>query len=526
MSIGWSPGFASLSPLSRGGGAQAETAEEPGDQRTAASTASARRALTGSSHDNFVRRRCVRMPSFLKARNSKRMLAARTARRTQTLSATLCLGIIVSGCGGGGGGGSTPPVPTPTPGGKIQHVIIVFQENRSPDNLFRGLPNADTNPAYGLNSQGGEVTLQPIDLEVAFDLGHSHPEFLTEWDNGKLDGWNNEPVTQCNRLQCPPGPQRPYEYVPEAQVQQYWDLAQQYVFGDRMFQTNRGPSFPSHQYIISGTALAAPNYVPYVIEDNPTNGDHTPPGGCSSTRGTLVPLMDPLSGAVEQSVYPCFDHPVLMDLLDARHLAWRYYQPQTPPASGLWTLDAIKHIVDGPDLADISAPNTNILNDISTGNLPAVSWVIPTDAESDHPEGGGLGPSWVATIANAVGSSAYWNSTALIVTWDDWGGWYDHVAPPTRNDDELGFRVPLIVVSAYAKAGYVSHVQYEFGSILKFIEQQLGLGSLGYTDALANDLSDCFDFTQTPRKYQQIQSKYSRSFFLRMPNDTRPIEDE
>jgi phospholipase C len=455
-------------------------------------------------------------------------MTRRFERVLRPLAAGACLAWL-SGCSGGGGGSSPAPAgpttaPTSAPQSKIQHVIIIFQENRSPDNLFHGLPNADTSPQYGLNSLGRQVPLQPIDLEVAFDLDHSHEGFGYEWDGGKLDGWNLEPPSACKRLQCPPGAQRPYMYVPESQVQPYFDLAEQYVFADRMFQTNRGPSFAAHQYIISGTAVAAPDYSPYVIEDNPSNGDVAPPGGCNSVANTLVPLMDPVTGAIEQSVYPCFDHPVLMDLLDAKHISWRYYQPQTPPAPGLWTLDAIKHIVDGPDLADISAPSTNILSDIGGGTLPAVSWVIPNDSESDHPEGGDKGPSWVASIANAAGSSQYWNSTAIVVLWDDWGGWYDHVQPPTRNAEELGFRVPLIVISPYAKTGYVSHVQYEFGSILKFVEEQFGLSSLGYTDLTANDLADCFNFGQAPRTYKQIQSRYSRSYFMHQPRDVRPID--
>jgi phospholipase C len=446
--------------------------------------------------------------------------------RTRALAASLA-GLLVSGCSGGGSGPAAGPSgPTPAPGPtKIQHVIIVFQENRTPDNLFRGLPNADTTPQSGLNSKGQQVPLQPLNLEVAFDLDHRFEGFTYEFDGGKLDGFDLEPPSECNRLQCPPGPLRPYSYVPQSQVQPYFDMAEQYVFADRMFATNRGPSFAAHQFIISGTALAAPDNEPDVIQDNPENGDEGPAGGCNSLPDTLVPLMNPVTGAIGPSVFPCFDHPVLMDLLDGKHVSWKYYQPQSPPAPGLWTLDAIKHIVDGPDLANISAPSTNILSDIASDALPAVSWVIPNDSESDHPEGGDKGPSWVASIVNAVGASPAWNSTAVIITWDDWGGWYDHVPPFTRNADEVGFRVPLIVVSPYAKPGYVSHVQYEFGSILKFIEEQFGLGSLGYTDATANDLSDCFNFGQTPRPFTQIQSKYSRSSLLHQPRDDRPIDE-
>jgi phospholipase C len=166
---------------------------------------------------------------------------------------------------------------------------------------------------------------------------------------------------------------------------------------------------------------------------------------------------------------------------------------------------------------------TQVLTDIANGQLAAVSWVIPSGRSSDHPgSNDGSGPSWVTSIVNAVGNSSYWSNTAIFITWDDWGGWYDHVAPPIINSYEYGFRVPLIVVSPYAKQAYVSHATHDFGSILKFIENTFGLPSLGYADATADDLSDCFDFAQTPLTFQPIAAKYDARYFL---NDRRPPTD-
>ena len=122
---------------------------------------------------------------------------------------------------------------------------------------------------------------------------------------------------------------------------------------------------------------------------------------------------------------------------------------------------------------------------------------------------------------NAIGNSSYWSNTAIFVTWDDWGGWYDHVLPPAYNSYELGFRVPLIVISPYARAGYVSHVQHEFGSILHFTEQQFSLGTLGYTDARADDLADCFDFAQAPVVFRTIPGALSLSQMNGYANDHR-----
>ena len=164
-----------------------------------------------------------------------------------------------------------------------------------------------------------------------------------------------------------------------------------------------------------------------------------------------------------------------------------------------------------------------MLTDIANGQLPAVSWVIPNGQASDHPVGtDGSGPSWVASIVNAIGSSPYWSNTAIFIAWDDWGGWYDHVAPTVINSYEYGFRVPLIVVSPFAKPGYISHVTHDFGSILKFIEKVYNLPSLGYADAPADDLSDCFNFNQTPLTFQTIAAQFDASHFL---NDTRPPGD-
>jgi phospholipase C len=142
---------------------------------------------------------------------------------------------------------------------------------------------------------------------------------------------------------------------------------------------------------------------------------------------------------------------------------------------------------------------TQILTDIASNQLQDVSWVIPSGQASDHAgTTDGSGPSWVASVVNAIGNGPYWANTVIFITWDDWGGWYDHVPPPQVLVDcaqwgcgyMYGFRVPLIVVSPYAKAQHISHTPHDFGSILKFVETTFGMPSLGYADAAADDLSD------------------------------------
>ena len=137
---------------------------------------------------------------------------------------------------------------------------------------------------------------------------------------------------------------------------------------------------------------------------------------------------------------------------------------------------------------------------------------------------GGSGPGWVAQCVNAIGqSSTYWNNTAIFIVWDDWGGWYDHDAPQVLDANGLGPRVPLIVVSPYARAGYVSHVQHEFGSILKFTEETFKLGSLGQRDASADDLMDMFDFNQAPLSYQTVPAS---PMWRAGTHDKRPTDDD
>ncbi len=217
-------------------------------------------------------------------------------------------------------------------------------------------------------------------------------------------------------------------------------------------------------------------------------------------------------------VYPCSTGS-LMDLLERKALTWRYYQAVS--GSGIWNgPDAILHIRTSRGYAGhIAVPPSQVLTDIADRQLADVVWVTPTALASDHAEAtNGSGPSWVASVVNAIGESKYWDTTVIFVTWDDWGGWYDHVPPKLYNSYELGFRVPLIVVSPYAKKHYVSHVQHEFGSILKFTEKIFGLPSLDTTDARSDDLFDCFDFSKPPSKFKRIPAEYPPSYFLKQPS--------
>jgi phospholipase C len=135
------------------------------------------------------------------------------------------------------------------------------------------------------------------------------------------------------------------------------------------------------------------------------------------------------------------------------------------------------------------------------------------------------GPAWVGNVVNAIGESAYWKSTAIVVVWDDWGGFYDHVAPQQVGFGGLGFRVPMIVISAYSRR-HVSHTQYEFGSIVRFIEDRWHLGRLGTSDVRATSIADCFDFTHPPREFVPVPVTRSRRYFFNRPPSTKPIDTD
>ncbi len=305
-------------------------------------------------------------------------------------------------------------------------------------------------------------------------------------------------------------------------------MAEEYTFADRMFQTNEGPSFPAHQFVFAGTS--APTATSNLFASEGPTGGGKKPGldtGCSAPPSERVELINPF-GHESKRMFPCFEHLTLADLLDAQSFSWRFY---TPVPDDLDTApNAIRHLRFGPDWKkDIVKGPAQILSDISKGQLATVTWVIPSSLESDHPgTSEGLGPSWVASVVNAIGGSQFWSTTAIFISWDDWGGWYDHVAPKVIDDGKswgsgyvYGFRVPMIVVSPYAQQGYISHVTHDFGSILKFTEEVFGLPSLGYADAYADDLSDCFNFGQRPLTFHKIRAPYDANFFL---NDRRPLQ--
>jgi len=430
----------------------------------------------------------------------------------------------------------------------FQHVIVIFQENRTPDNLFND-PNLIAAGAdiqtWGINSKGQKINFSAQPLATTYDLGHSHKNFLAMYDGGKMDGADLITCTPNAGTKCPANPQFAYADNSDHTMDPYFQLAEQYGFGDRMFSTHQGDSYPGHQFIIGGTS-APTEFSELFASSSPNMNGKGVAIGCTAPSGEYVKLVSP-SGLENQTTYPCFERPTLIDVLNGAGITWKYY---TPLGYSMFTApNSIRHlcvpnngVCTGADFQNNVVLNSKqILTDIGNCNLSQVNWVMPTAAQSDHPSSNkGLGPSWVASIVNAIGNSTcnpkYWSNTAILVTWDDWGGWYDHV-PPFRIGQTngwgtgyaYGFRVPLVVVSAYTPNAYISKLNHDFGSVLKFIEYVFGdaTGPLGpippgiYADAYADNLFDFFDFHQSPRVFKTIQAPRNAEYFI---NDTSPPE--
>jgi phospholipase C len=453
----------------------------------------------------------------------------------------------------------------------FKHVVVVVQENRTPDNLFHGLLTwPSINPKnykiakVGVNSAGQVIPLAPVPLGITYDLDHSHTAFLAMYDGGKMDGADK---IVCTVGKCPANAQ--FKYVDNSQhiLDPYLTLAAEYGWANYMFQTNQGPSFPAHQFLFGGTSApsATDDAMGIFIADNPGQ----PAGATYQAKndvGCLAPLDEfhwliGVSGDGSETTMTnnpmgmlCFSHDTMASLLDAAGFTWKYYAPATSnpggsnPGGSIWNAPNSTREICQPDsnytqctgpewAANVDLNPSDVLNDIGDCQLANVSWVIPTGQNSDHAGKTTTtgGPSWVASIVNAIGNdktcelgAGYWSDTAVLITWDDWGGWYDHVAPPIlpglQGDYQYGFRVPLVVVSAYTPRACVNNSRHDFGSILKFIERVFKIkeGSLGFADERANgDLYGFFDFTKPPRQFETIAAPLDASFFI---NDKRPPE--
>ncbi|MGZ4908363.1 MAG: phospholipase C [Halobacteriota archaeon] len=347
----------------------------------------------------------------------------------------------------------------------IKHIVVLYQENHPFDNYFGTYPGAN-----GLNAsialpvtKGSNTTVAPFHLSSPRirELNNSATVARMAYNNGSMDGF-----VYAERSRNTMG------YYDSREIPYYWDYASRYALMDNFFSSQMGPSLPNHLYLIAGQS-----------------------GNLSGNTGNFS-----------------LDIPTVMDQLDAYNVSWRYYYdgPVDYTKEGVWNpLPGIHSFEGNTSKLNNLAPSDTFTRDVAAGKLASVSWVMPRDNESEHPGTDiRVGEHHVVSTINEIMRSQYWNSTAIFVTWDDYGGFYDHVPPPQIDSSGLGFRVPCLVISPYAKDGVIDHTQSDFSSILKFIETTYSMPSLNARVAMTSNMSDAFDFAQASRAPLVLPGQY------------------
>jgi phospholipase C len=367
----------------------------------------------------------------------------------------------------------------------IKHVVFLIKENRTFDHMFGTFPGAD-GVRFGMDRGKRRPLVRGTDGRTDSDIPHCYACALAAWNGGKMDGFN----------QSESADRWAYTQLHKDQLPNYWHWARRFVLADNFFASAQGPSFPNHLYSIaaqSGGAHDNPRRTPGL-----THGSNT--FGCDAPPEQLVEIVD--SEGRTKMVHPCFDFLTEGDLLNRAGIPWAYYAATEDQKGYIWSAySAIRRYRNNPRRWQRHMfPVDRVVDDIRAGVLPPVTWITPRFELSEHPEYNFChGENWTTRVINAIMQSPMWEDTAIFLTWDDYGGFYDHVPPPQVDDFGFGIRVPLLVISPYAKRGVVDHHLGEFSSVLRFIEDNWGLTQLTHRDRDATNLSYDFDFSQTPR---------------------------
>lgn len=393
------------------------------------------------------------------------------------------LGILGNGCQRSHGKAAVRTSTSPAPGAgieKIQHIVFLIKENRSFDHYFGTFPGAQGS-TKGMTSDGHTIPLGQAPDETPWDIGHSWRDALIAINNGKMNKFDLVENGDQD------GYKLPYTQLHESDIPNYFAYARNFVLADHMFSSMAGPSLPNHLYTVAAQANG--------VLDNPHPNHYA--WGCDSDDDDNAPVQKPDGKLTLEA--PCFDFQTLADSLETAHVSWKYYAPPQGKYGYQWsTLDAIRHIRKTPLWSEHVVNDNQFVSDALHGQLPAVSWLVTGDASEHPPLSTCAGENWTVRQLNAIMQGPDWNSTVVFLTWDDFGGFYDHVPPPAIGKSTLGPRVPLLIISPYARKGYVSHTQYEFSSFLKFAEVRFHLAALTDRDSTAGDMLDSFDFSQQP----------------------------
>src|SRR2546426_459115 len=358
----------------------------------------------------------------------------------------------------------------------IKHIVIIVKENHTFDNYFGTYPNANgVNSTlvnrynlYHLNDTNPDSTF--TGLSANWQSAHK------AYDNGKMDRFNYLTSSQNTTT--------PFGYYDHTQIPYYWDYASQFVLFDNFFTSAMSISVPNYQYILSAQMNPDPKFLNNPPYDQQASMDN---------------------------------YTTILNVLDSKNISWKFYHG--------W-LDAPRYFSTLNNTQDRAndVPEGNLFTDISANNLPSVSFTTPSQSEHQPPQDIKLGEDATVSILNAIMTSPYWNSTAVFITWDDYGGWYDHVPPLQVDGFGYGFRAPLLIISPYAKQGFVDHTLGDHSSFLKFIETLYSLPPLTQRDAQASDLTDAFNFTQSPRSPLVLPGIYIPNHYpLQLTSSLNPL---
>ena len=392
-----------------------------------------------------------------------------------------------SSSSGAGTGGTTWPTP-------LRHVVIIVKENHTFDNYFGSFPGAEGITSIQL--QAGVIPAPKAPDNPSRDLCHSHDCALAEWNQGSMNGWESEPTSNQG------GDHLAWAQYDGTSLPSYWAYAKAFTLGDHFFSNVLGPSFPGHSFVLAAQAG-------WAIRNPTVSPNHPASWGCGEDPGDLVTILDQGS-CTKKKVYPCFDIPSVPDVLPPG-TTWRFYGTKQDPLGVLSNFNAISSIYKGPGLANVVTTD-QLGKDVSAHALPTVSWLVDQDVTNEYPYAASVcaGENWTVKYVNLLMTSEYWKDTAIVFTMDDFGGWYDHVPPPRQYGCDaqhpygLGMRLPLLIISPYARPGFIFKEVAEQASLARFVEAVVGakqtLSSLdpAAQDGQANDLLGAFDFNQTP----------------------------
>ena len=422
---------------------------------------------------------------------------------------------------------TSPHPPAPLAGiHKIKHVVVIMQENRSFDQYFGTFPGADGLPVHNgqftvcVPDPATNVCVKPYHDSSDLNYGgpHGQANATADINGGKMDGFIAEALKGRNSVCISPndpncggtgksGGSDVMGYHDAREILNYWTYAQKFVLQDHMFEPNASWSLPEHLFMVSEWSARC------------------------SVAGDPMSCVNALQNPGR--IRPDYAWTDLTYMLHKKGVSWKYYVAQgTQPdcEDDLATCAALPQKVGTPDIWNPLPWFTTVKHDGQLGNiqtigrfyadaksghLPAVSWVVPNGKVSEHPTSlVSEGQTYVTTLINAIMNSPDWSSTAIFLSWDDWGGFYDHVAPPTVDQNGYGLRVPGIVISPYARTGFIDHQTLSFDAYVKFIEddflggQRLDPKTDGRPDprpdvrenaSILGDITQDFDFTQPPR---------------------------